>query len=75
MPFLSDGHSPSTRDSLCLPDRRNYASPLLASARSMGQDATTHLEHSCLESQGDGYTTYVNFGEMHQEKKTSMIQK
>ena len=48
MPFLSDGHGPSTGDSLCLPDHRNYASPPLASARSVGQDAAVHLEYSLV---------------------------
>lgn len=46
MPFLSDSHGPSTGDSLCLPDHRNYASPPLASAHSVGQHAATHLERS-----------------------------
>lgn len=76
MPFLSDSHGPSARDSLCLPDHRNYASPLLASGRSMGQDATTHLEHSLVESpKGMLNTTYVNLGEMTLKKLPSMVQK
>ena len=75
MPFLSDGRGPSTRDSLCLPDHRNYASLLLASARSMGQDATTHLEHSRLQSQGDGEYHICEFGGNALGKKPSLIQK